>query len=77
MQNKTNPILRIKAYNELMENIEYPVVLYDYISCKQDGLTLTLHLTCKEVTLYFKQEEDLSFVINNLENAIHSYQKIS
>lgn len=74
MQNKTNPILRIKAYNELMENIEYPVVLYDYISCKQDGLTLTLHLTCKEVILYFKQEEDLLFVINALEDAIPEMQ---
>lgn len=77
MQNKNNPILRIKAYNELMESVEYPVVLYDYLSCKQDGLTLTLHLTCKEVILYFKQEEDLLFVINNLENATHSYQRIS
>ena len=71
MQNKNNPILRIKAYNELMESVEYPVVLYDYLGCKQDGLTLTLHLTCKEVILYFKQEEDLLFVINNLENATH------
>jgi hypothetical protein len=77
MQNKSNPILRIKAYNELMESIEYPVVLYDYLSCKQDGLTLILHLTCQDVTLYFRQEEDLLSVINNLENAIHLCQRIS
>jgi hypothetical protein len=77
MQKNTQSIIYITAHNANMELIECPIVLYDLQHFKQTGLTLTLFLTCKEATLYFRDEDDLLSAVSYLENAINSYKRIS
>lgn len=77
MKKNTQSVIHIKAHNANMELIEYPIVLYDLQNFKQNGLTLTLFLTCKEETLYFRNENDLLSAVSYLENAINSCKRIS